>query len=93
MQITSAIVLYAVIWFVTLFVVLPLNLRTQGEENNVVPGTPSSAPADARLGRKVRIVTLVALPIWGVLVAVILSGILTVDDFDLYRRFGPDAAR
>jgi len=88
-QITSALVLLAVIWFMVLFVVLPLNLRTQSEEGHVVPGTPGSAPTDPQLRRKARIVTLVSLPIWVVACAVIVSGLVTVEDFDLFHRFGP----
>jgi predicted secreted protein len=91
-QITSALVLLAVIWFMVLFVVLPLNLRTQSEEGEVVPGTPGSAPTDPRLKRKAKIVTLVSLPIWVVACTIIISGAITVEDFDLFRRFGPQDA-
>ena len=31
MAITSAIVLFAVVWFMTFFIVLPLRLETQGQ--------------------------------------------------------------
>lgn len=92
MQITSALVLFAVIWFMVLFVVLPLNLRTQSEAGEVVPGTPGSAPMDPQLKRKAKIVTLVALPLWIVACAIIISGLITVEDFDLFRRFGPQDA-
>lgn len=50
MGITSALVLFAVVWFMTFFVVLPLRLTTQGEAGEVVPGTHKSAPADAQIG-------------------------------------------
>ncbi len=33
MGITSALVLFAVIWFMVLFVTLPIGLRTQGDED------------------------------------------------------------
>ena len=89
MAITSALVLLAVIWFMVLFVVLPLRLRTQGEEGEVVRGTHSSAPADPKLGRKARIVTLISVPLWILACAVIISGAITLEDFDLFSRFGP----
>ncbi len=92
MQIISALVLLAVIWFMVLFVVLPLNLRTQSEDGSIVPGTPGSAPTDPQLRRKAKIVTLVSLPIWVVACAIIISGVVTVEDFDLFRRFGPQDA-
>ena len=92
MAITSALVLLAVIWFMVLFVVLPLRLTTQGESGDVVPGTPESAPVNPDLGRKVKIVTLVSLPLWAMTCAIIISGLVTVDDIDLFSRFGPDAS-
>ena len=92
MQITSALVLLAIIWFLVLFVVLPLNLRTQDESGKVVPGTPGSAPSDPQIARKAKIVTAVALPLWAVACAVIITGAITLDDVNLFERFGPQDA-
>ncbi|MEM9249412.1 MAG: DUF1467 family protein [Pseudomonadota bacterium] len=89
MQVTSALVLLAVIWFTVLFVVLPMNIRTQGEAGDVVPGTPKSAPSDPQLKRKAKLITWISLPIWAIACVIIVTGTITVDDFDLYKRFGP----
>ena len=86
MGITSALVLFAVVWFMTFFIVLPLQLKTQGEAGEVVPGTHKSAPADAQVGRKARITTYWAIPIWAVLAFVILSGWVSVRDLDWFDR-------
>jgi predicted secreted protein len=86
MGITSALVLFAVVWFMTFFIVLPLQLKTQGEAGEVVPGTHKSAPADAQVGRKARITTYWAIPIWSVLTFVILSGWISVRDLDWFDR-------
>ncbi len=91
MAITSALVLLAVIWFLVLFLVLPLRLTTQGDTGDVVPGTPQSAPINPQLKRRAKIVTLISVPLWIIACAVILTGTITVEDFDLFRRFGPDA--
>lgn len=88
MGIVSGIVLFAVIWFMVLFVVLPLRLRTQEEDGNVVPGTPSSAPVNPDMKRKVRIVTGVSVVLWAIIAGVILSGAITVADFDIFNRLG-----
>ncbi len=92
MGITSAIVLFAVVWFMTFFVVLPLRLTTQGEAGEVVPGTHRSAPADPQLRRKVQLTTWWALGIWAVIAGVILSGWISVRDIDVFDRMGPPAA-
>jgi predicted secreted protein len=91
MSITSAIVLFAVIWFMVLFVVLPLRLTTQGEAGNVTPGTPESAPADPRIGRKMRLVTVIAAVLWVVIAGVILSGAISVRDLDWFGRMSRQA--
>ena len=44
MSVTFAIAIYVLMWWVVLFAVLPLGVRTQGEDGSVVPGTPESAP-------------------------------------------------
>lgn len=83
-----ALVLFAVVWFMTLFIVLPLRPKTQGDTGRIVPGTPSSAPDNIQIKHKFLITTLAALVIWGGLVALILSGWITVDSFDLFTRLG-----
>lgn len=82
----SAFVLFAVIWFLTLFVVLPLRLTTQGEAGAVVPGTPQSAPADPQIRKRMLITTGVALVLWVAISAVILLELVGVDDIDFLFR-------
>lgn len=86
MGITSALVLLAVIWFVVLFVVLPLRLTTQGDAGEIVPGTQPGAPAELNLGRKLRTVTLVAVVLWGIVAGTIFSGVVTLCDIDWFNR-------
>lgn len=90
MGITSGIVLFAVIWFMVFFIVLPLRLVTQGEAGEVVPGTHSSAPSDPQLKKKVRITTIWAAVVWAIIAGVILSGVITVRDLDWFNRMGPE---
>ena len=45
MTITSAIVLLSVYWFITLFIVLPINVTTQNDERNVI-GVSSTSSTD-----------------------------------------------
>ena len=48
MSITLGIAIYVVIWWTVLFAVLPIGVRTQGEDGVIVPGTPASAPTAPR---------------------------------------------
>jgi predicted secreted protein len=92
MTVTAALVLYAVIWFMVFFVVLPLRLVTQGETGDVVPGTHRSAPADAQIRRKARITTLWATALFVVTAAVIMSGWIGVRDIDWFGRMDQSSA-
>jgi predicted secreted protein len=83
MNITAAAVLFAVVWFMVFFIVLPLRVTTQADAGEVVPGTPRSAPRDEMVGRKARITTLWAIVVWAVLVGIILSGVITIRDIDM----------
>ncbi|MBK0328246.1 DUF1467 family protein [Rhodobacteraceae bacterium F11138] len=89
MGITSAIVLYAVFWFMTFLVVLPIRITTQGDAGEVVPGTHAGAPQTHNLKKKALITTGLALVLWGITVAVILSGVISVRDLDWFHRMGP----
>lgn len=86
MGVVSAIVLFAVIWFMVLFIILPLRLQTQGEAGEVVPGTHASAPSDPQLKRKALITTLWSIGIWAVIAGTILSGVISVRDLDWFNR-------
>ncbi len=86
MTITAAIVLFAVIWFLTLFVVLPIGMRSQGDEGVVEPGTPASAPSDPQMRRKFFWVTVITVAIWAPLCAFILWGGVSVRDIDVWGR-------
>ncbi|MEM9318437.1 MAG: DUF1467 family protein [Pseudomonadota bacterium] len=88
MNLVTGIVLYAIIWFMTLFVILPFRMRSQSDDGEVVPGTPGSAPADPALRKRFVVTTLAASVIWAVIAGVILSGAVRVEDFDLFTRFG-----
>ncbi|NGQ91844.1 DUF1467 family protein [Rhodobacter sp. HX-7-19] len=83
MSITSAMVLYAVTWFMVFFIVLPLRFVSQGDAGDVVPGTPKSAPATEIVGRKAKLTTLIATLVWAVLAGIILSGVISIRDIDL----------
>ena len=85
----SGLVLYAVIWFLTFFVAIPIRLQTQGEAGSTVPGTHHSSPERHDLKKKAWITTGVAFVIWAITAYVILWDVITLDDIDLFTRFGP----
>lgn len=92
MSIVSAIVLYAVVWFLVLFIALPIGLRTQGDEGKIVPGTHAGSPAEISMKRKAKWVTVWATLVWALVAGIILSGWITVRDIDWFERMDPPSA-
>ncbi|MEX5564296.1 DUF1467 family protein [Pseudophaeobacter sp. 1A16562] len=89
MGITSGLVLYAVIWFMTFLIVIPIRLETQGDKGEIVPGTHAGAPENHYLKQKAMITTIAAFVIWAIVAGIILSGVISVNDFDWFDRL-PD---
>ncbi|MEX0279723.1 MAG: DUF1467 family protein [Arenibacterium sp.] len=86
MGIVSGLVLYLVIWFLTFFVVLPIRTKTQGDVGEIVPGTHAGAPAEHNLKKKALVTSIAALVIWAIVAYIILSGVISVRDFDWFGR-------
>ncbi|MCO5730631.1 DUF1467 family protein [Rhizobium sp. SSA_523] len=61
----SAFAVYFIIWWITLFAVLPIGLRTQADENEVVLGTVASAPARFRAVRVLLLTTAISALVYG----------------------------
>ncbi len=86
---TSALVLFAVLWFLTFLVVLPIRLKTQGDVGQIVPGTHAGAPHEPQLKKRALITTAIAFVLWCIIAGIIVSGTITVRDLDFYGRMGP----
>lgn len=86
MSLTLGIALYFIIWWTVLFAVLPFGLRTQDEAGEVVPGTPSSAPATPRLLRLFLINTVVAGVVFGFVWAAIVYKLVAIESIPLPYR-------
>lgn len=94
MAITSAIVLYAVIWFLTFLIVIPFRLQTQGDLGEIVEGTHAGAPQVHNLKRKAWLTTGIAFVLWAAISAVIVFEMVTVRDIDgwMFQRMAPHEA-
>jgi len=60
-------------------------MRTQGDAGEIVKGTPASAPVNPDLRRKAKVVTLVSSVLWLIIAGVIVSGVVRVEDFDIFN--------
>lgn len=80
MNLTGGIVLYAVLWFLVLFVLLPIGQKSQADMGEVTPGTPAGAPHNPPIKKKVLWTTAITTVLWGILTWIILGGIITRAD-------------
>ena len=83
MGLAYGIAIYFIIWWLSLFAVLPFAARSQAEEGEVVPGTPECAPAQFRIGRIFLINTALATCIFLALYVCVIEGWLKPDTFPL----------
>ena len=93
MGVVTGLVLYAIIWFMTLFVVLQVGVTSQSDAGERVTGTHGSAPVNAQIKRRFLITSGIAAAIWAVIAGISLSGAVTIADVDLYTRFGLGGSR
>ncbi|RLK11264.1 DUF1467 family protein [Ruegeria conchae] len=89
MTITAAFVLFAVIWFMTLLVVLPVRIKTQGDLGDIVPGTHAGAPEVHHMKKKLWITTGISVVLWAIIAGIIISGLISVRDFDWLNQLEP----
>ncbi len=70
MTLTTALAAFFLIWWVSLFAVLPWGVQSQHESGEMAPGTDPGAPTNFRLGRKLIWTTVVAVVIYAACFAV-----------------------
>ena len=82
MSIFGGIVTYIVVWWITLFMVLPFGVQSQIESDTfIVKGSDIGAPKKPKLKLKFLITTLIASCIWGLCVFLFYTNILAISDF------------
>ena len=91
MSVTSAIVLFAVIWFLTFLIVIPFRIKTQGDLGTIVKGTQAGAPEVHNLRKKAIITTGASLVLWLVITLIILSEFITIQDIDFFEKMVVDS--
>ena len=92
MSITSAFVLFSVIWFMVFLIAIPIKLQTQGDLGEIVPGTHAGAPEVHDLKKKAWISTVVAFILWAMISSIIVSGMITMRDIDFFNQMDPETS-
>ena len=78
-QVSTALAIYFVLWWVTLFVTLPFGVRSQHEDGEGAPGTDPGAPIASQMGRKLIWTTLISAVIFGIGMLAYRAGYLNIE--------------
>jgi predicted secreted protein len=70
----SGVVVYAVLWWLVIFCVLPLGVKPANEAHL---GHDPGAPANPRIGYKVLLTTIITTAVFGVVYLIIVSNLIT----------------
>ncbi len=81
---SSAFVVFLLIWWLTLFVILPTGVRGQAEEGSIVKGSEPGAPVHSDMKRKFITTTIIATILWLIVCSAIIFGWLSWDMFALH---------
>jgi predicted secreted protein len=87
MSITTAIAIYFILWWLTLFVVLPWGVRSQHESGEISPGTEPGAPILPRIAVKLLWTTIVSAVVFALLYVVYTYQFITFEDIDRLLGF------
>jgi predicted secreted protein len=94
MTVATGVAIFFLIWWVTLFAVLPFGVHRQDEEGKVAPGTDPGAPALPDLRRKLLWTTLVSLVVYAGCYVVYAERLVTLEGllspFGLHMVSGED---
>ncbi|MEK9281449.1 MULTISPECIES: DUF1467 family protein [unclassified Bradyrhizobium] len=78
-QISTALAIYFVIWWIALFLTLPFGVRSQHEDGGGAPGTDPGAPILARMGRKLIWTTIISAVVFAIGMAAYHAGYLSIE--------------
>jgi predicted secreted protein len=88
MDLVFAAALYFIIWWIVLFAMLPIGVRTSEEAGEKAPpGTAESAPHLPHLLPKMVATTVVASIVFAGLYAIIVHHVITLDQIPFFPRY------
>jgi predicted secreted protein len=88
MTLAFAAAIYFIIWWIVLFAMLPIGVRTSEEAGEKAsPGTAESAPHLPNLLPKMVATTVLSTIIFAALYAIIVHHVITLDDIPFFPRY------
>ncbi len=82
---TTGLAIYFLIWWITLFAILPFGIKSQ-HEGEITPGTDPGAPMLPRLLSKIAWTTLVSTVLYALLYVIYAYRLIGLDDIPFLPR-------
>ena len=83
MGIAGSLMVIIIAWWLAFFAMLPIGVRSQLEEGNIVPGTEPAAPVSPNLGRKAIWAFVIAIILWAGLYALLEYRPIALEDIPI----------
>lgn len=83
MSLVAIAAIYFIVWWTSLFAVLPWGVRSQAESAETIPGTDPGAPVRPHLRNKIIATTIVAAIVTAAIVYLMTSGIVSLEDLPM----------
>ncbi len=90
-SIVFAAAVYVIVWWLTLFIILPIGIESQAEKGRVARGSERGAPAKPVMLKKLLLTTLVSAVIFGTLYGLWQAGI--IDQYVMPQKYLSDRIR
>jgi predicted secreted protein len=71
MGVAGSIMTYLIVWWLVLFCLLPIGVRSQAESGDVVPGSEPGAPVVTGLRQKAIWATGISFVVWGIMFLIV----------------------
>ena len=89
MSLPLGLAIYFICWWIVLFTMLPIGVKTQEEAGTVEPGTPESAPVMPRLFPKLVATTIISAIVFAFIYAIVVHQVITLDDIPFLPKYDP----
>lgn len=79
MSVITVILIFVLVWWMVFFAVLPMGVRSQVEDGEVVPGSEPGAPSQPKVWKKALLALYIASGVTATLVAVLVFTPISLD--------------
>jgi predicted secreted protein len=90
-SIVFAAAVYVIVWWLSLFIILPIGIESQAEKGRVARGSERGAPAKPVMLKKLLLTTLISAIIFGTLYGLWQAGI--IDQYVMPQKYLSDRIR